>query len=591
MRLCWLVVIGVFGCGFVQAQSVNGDYSGTLGPLHLKLHVKPTTPGAFEATLDSLDQGAMGLQCVDVLIKGNDLSFNVPSVGGKWHGTVSEGGSTLSGIWSQGQDMPLVFRRDEPIALASKPSPVDGIWLGTLKAGENQLRVQLHLSSDRSGNEIGSLDSLDQGAMGLECKNVRLDGKNLTFDVPLVNGHWTGTLGDNANALDGTWTQVNSLPLRFTRQASPIAMKGPEPPAYDKAIPPVPVSGLQAVLDGDLGGSLHKGSLAPETGAGVVIGVLQHGVRRFFVFGAAKEDQLFEIGSISKTFTGLVLAQLVEQHQVRLDEPVRLLLPPGTVPKPDGPEITLVDLATQHSGLPRLPDNLRPEDGEDPYADYRPANLYAFLSAHGVSKSPDAKFLYSNLGFGLLGQALANSAKLSYPELLKKEVTGPLLLADTVVELSPEQKSRFAQGHSGRNAPVHPWTFDAFVGAGGIRSTASDMLRYLDAQLHPNHLTRTGATPASATISQAIAMTHELRADAMPGMKIGMAWFHKDDTGAYWHNGSTGGFSSYALFNPKEDYAVLVLFNRSISPEGSFADTLGEHVAARLSGHPAVLLK
>ena len=220
-------------------------------------------------------------------------------------------------------------------------------------------------------------------------------------------------------------------------------------------MPPVNVSDLQAVLDKDIAGALKSGELAPSTGAGVSIAVVQHGVSRIFSYGAAKPDSIYEIGSITKTFTGLVLSQMVEQGKVRLDDPVRELLPPGLVPQPAGDEITLLSLATQHSGLPRLPDNIHPRDPANPYADYQPADLYAFLAKHTVAKPAKTSFLYSNLGFGLLGQLLSNRASVSYPTLLEREITYPLGLRDTVVSLSPEQQSRLVPGHNSRHQPAH----------------------------------------------------------------------------------------------------------------------------------------
>ena len=101
----------------------------------------------------------------------------------------------------------------------------------------------------------------------------------------------------------------------------------------------------------------------------------------------AKPDSLFEIGSISKTFTGLILARMVAEGKVRLDEPVRELLPAGTVKKPAGREITLLDLVTHHSGLPRMPDNFHPADQDNPYADYGPEQLYAYVKSHGRRKT------------------------------------------------------------------------------------------------------------------------------------------------------------------------------------------------------------
>jgi CubicO group peptidase (beta-lactamase class C family) len=566
-----------------QTPKLVGDYSGMLGPLHLKLHLKTPATGAIEGTLDSVDQGAMGLPGANFHLDGKALSFDVPSVGGKWHGPVSDDGATLTGSWSQGQEIPLVFNRDQPFAAAEKPSPVDGIWLGTLSAGGANLRVQTQVKSDRAGKLYCSLNSLDQGAMNLACENVQLDGSRFSFEVPAVKGSWSGTLAESGNELAGTWTQGAPLPLRFTRQTSLAKPKAPEPPKFGEAMPPVPLADLKSVLDRDLAEALKDGALAPSTGGGVAIGVLQHGTRRIFTYGPIKEDSIFEIGSVTKTFTGLILAQMVVQHKVKLDDPVRELLPPGTVAKPDGAEITLLDLATQHSGLPRMPDNFNPADLQDPYADYRPANLYEYLAKHGVSKPADAKFNYSNLGVGLLGQALANRAATTYPDLLKTLVAEPLKLNDTVVKLSPEQEKRFAQGHGPGHQPAHPWTLDALAGAGAVRSTAGDMLTYLEAQLHPDR--------TAGTLPAALAMCHDLRSDMSPNMKIGLAWLFETDTGNFWHNGATGAYSSYALFNPKEDFAVIVLFNATVSGNGSFADTLGQHIAQRLTGKPAVLLR
>lgn len=574
-----------------QTPRLDGNYSGVLGPLHLKLHLKTGAAGALEGTLDSIDQKANGLPCANFRLEQKTLAFEVPSVGGKWHGTISEDSATLSGSWSQGAEMPLVFRRDQLFAAAAKPSQVDGIWLGTIDARGAKLRVQVQVKSDSAGKEYCSLDSLDQGAMGLPCDNVLFHGDQFSFEVPLVHGRWSGTLNADGNQLKGTWSQGADLPLILTRQATALEIKKPEPPKYDPAMVAVPATEFKSILDRDMEAALKSGALAPSTQGGIVIGVVQHGVRRIFTYGISKEDQLFEIGSISKTFTGLILAQVVEQHKVKFDDPVRDLLPPGTVAKPDGAEITLLDLATQHSGLPRMPDNFHPAEQQDPYVDYHAANLYEFVKLHGVQKPANAPFLYSNLGFGLLGQALANRAATSYPDLLRDEVTAPLSLKDTVIQLSPEQDKRFAQGHDAQHRDAHSWNLDAFAGAGAIRSTASDMLSYLDAQLRPESVksAAAGSTPGS-TLSSALQLSHQIHADVAPTMRIALAWLYEIKTGNYWHNGGTGGFSSYAAFNPKEDYATVVLFNTTLGANGSFADRVGEHVMERLSGRPAVSL-
>jgi len=357
---------------------------------------------------------------------------------------------------------------------------------------------------------------------------------------------------------------------------------------YDKALPPVAVGDLQAVLDKDIAGALKNGELASSTGVGVSVAVVEHGVSRVFSYGTAKPDSIYEIGSITKTFTGLVLSQMVEQGTVRFDDPVRELLPSGLVPKPDGGEITLLSLATQHSGLPRLPDNFHPADPTNPYADYRPADLYAFVAKHTVAMPAQTEYLYSNLGFGLLGQALSNRVGVPYPTLLEQEVTGPLGMRDTVISLSPEQQARFITGHKSDHQPAHAWDWDALAGCGAIRSTASDMLVYLQANLHPENLNLATGSSAATTLPAALIQSHQLRADGEGG-RIALAWRYQPATGDYLHPGGTGGYSAYALFNPKGDFAVVVLSNTAESSP-TFADRLGQHIRQRLTGERATSL-
>jgi CubicO group peptidase (beta-lactamase class C family) len=469
---------------------------------------------------------------------------------------------------------------------AQTPSPLDGIWLGTLHTGGPALRVQLHLHQDAAAKWTCTMDSLDQGSMGIPC-SVTSPANPIAIDVPVVGGKFSGSL--TANTLDGTWTQgPGTLPLTFTRQSSAI-----QPPAAsqpDAALPPVSVENLKPVLDRDLAAALQSGALAPSTHGGITIGVSQHGIRRIFSYGTAHNDSLFEIGSITKTFTATILAQMVEQHTVHLDDPVRDLLPPGTVAKPASAEITLLDLSDQHSGLPRMPDNFTPADPANPYADYDAKHLYAYIAKHGVAQPPNAPFGYSNLGVGLLGQALADRAGIPYPQLLHDEVTGPLEMHETVIALAPALRARFIQGYDGQHHPAHAWDLDALAGAGAIRSTAADMLTYLEAQLHPDHLPASAlASRDGKTLPSAIALTHVIHAEVGPGMHIALNWFHIDATDTFWHNGGTGGYSAFAAFSPTHDFAIIVLCNTSPGDE-SITDALGGHIAERLLGKPAVSL-
>ena len=373
------------------------------------------------------------------------------------------------------------------------------------------------------------------------------------------------------------------LPLVFAARAAPAVL-----PALTFDATPVPVTArhLRTVMDRDLKQALTSGDLTPGTGVGLTIGVSKRGERRILTYGVAKPDSLFEIGSISKTFTGLMLARMVVEGKVRLDEPVRELLPAGTVAKPTrtadgGKEITLLDLATHHSGLPSIPDNLRPADRSDPYADYGPQQLYAYLASHGVAKPADANFVYSNLGFGLLGQALAVRDGRSYGGLLREEITGPLGMTDTVVKLSAGQQRRFLQGYA-EHRPVQAWDFDALAGAGAIRSTAGDMMTYLEANLHPQN---------DAPLSGALALSQRLRGAADQGEQMALGWTYNGISEVYRKDGGTAGFTSTAFFNRRADCAVVVLLNNgpnrllSLSP-----DLIAEHIRQRLSGESAISL-
>jgi CubicO group peptidase (beta-lactamase class C family) len=478
-----------------------------------------------------------------------------------------------------------------PSAPVASPTPavpaksLSGIWLGSLHPGGKELRVQVHL--DLATTPAGcSLDSLDQHAIGIPCSDVAATATTLSLDVPAVKGVLTGTVSADGDTVTATWTQGGApMPIVMTRQSR--ALDVPKV-ALDPAMPPVAIDKIQEVMDADLA-KLSASELAPETGIGVTIGVALHGKQRIFSYGAAKPDSVFEIGSVTKTFTGLVLAQLVEQHKVRLDEPVRELLPKGTVAAPTtGPEITLADLSAQRSGLPRLPDNMSPTDPANPYADYDAKALYTYIGSHGVAMPAKPEFAYSNLGVGLLGQALADRAGMTYEALVKKEVTGPLGMHDTAITLSPAMAKRFLPGHGAKHEPARSWDLAALSGAGAIRSTAADMLVYLEAQLHPDSLPVRGSAEAR-TLAAAIIASHVIQAEAGGGMHIALNWFRVDETGSYWHDGATGGYCSFAVFDPDKDFAVIVLVNRSIE-DGVLADDIGKHVVQRLTGKPAPTL-
>jgi CubicO group peptidase (beta-lactamase class C family) len=362
-----------------------------------------------------------------------------------------------------------------------------------------------------------------------------------------------------------------------------LAQSGSAPaPAllFDPAQPPVRAADFPSVLNRDIAPMVRRLDLAAaDGGAGIVVGIYEHGARRVMTYGTAQPDSLFELGSIGKTFTGLLMSQMAVQGKLDLRDPARDLLPPGLVAAPTGFEITLLDLATHHSGLPRMPDNAGPGNLREAYTDYHASDLADFIKRHGLAKPRDAKYLYSNLGFAVLGAALTQRAGTSYAELLQREITDPLGLKDTVIVLSQEQRARFLQGYDGQRRRTPAWDLDAFASAGGIRSTAGDMLTYLEAQLHPER------TPIAAAVTQ----SQRLQARVAGSARIALAWMYDPDTGFYEHGGATGGFTSYACFDPRRDLAAVVLLNAAPFAF-PFVEVLGMHVRQRLAGEPAISL-
>ena len=236
--------------------------------------------------------------------------------------------------------------------------------------------------------------------------------------------------------------------------------------------------------------------LAERKNAGLVVGVRQNRTTSIFGFGtvylpggeqAPTGDTIFEIGSITKGFTGILLAEAVRRGEVKLEAPARDYLPADLVlPKSEETPITLGHLATHHSGLVVQPPliGLTAKNPANPYADYDRVKLAAMLPKLQLPKKPDEKYLYSNLGAGLVGHALVHSAKAdSYNDLLQARICKPLGLKNTTEAVSGAQRARFARAHKADGTPTPHWDFATLEACGGIRSSAHDMMAFASATL------------------------------------------------------------------------------------------------------------
>lgn len=301
-------------------------------------------------------------------------------------------------------------------------------------------------------------------------------------------------------------------------------------------------------------------------GTGIVLGLLDATGRRRIIAVGVDSSAVFEIGSITKTFTASVLADMALRGEVRLDDPVAQYLPDSAhVPSRNGKQITLLDLATQVSGLPRLPSNLAPRDPANPYADYSVQQLYAFLAGYQLTRDIGATYEYSNLGMGLLGLALARKAGTSYETLVTRRILTPLGMRETAITLTPALRARLARGHDADGNVVPNWDLPTLAGAGALRSTTRDMLTYLAANLD-----------TTSSVDRAMRDAHTPRHEAgSPNMQIGLAWhiMSRPVGNLVWHNGGTGGYRSFSGFDPARRIGVVVLSNLNAS-----VDDIGFHL-------------
>jgi serine-type D-Ala-D-Ala carboxypeptidase/endopeptidase len=306
----------------------------------------------------------------------------------------------------------------------------------------------------------------------------------------------------------------------------------------------------------------------------LAVGTIDAARRGVYGYGKAPPNgrTLYEIGSVTKTFTATLLADAIVRGEATLDTPIAELLPADVrVPtSSDGEVITLRHLTTHRSGLPRMPDNIDPADLTNPYADYTPQKLYECLTTSKLHRRPGQEYEYSNLGVGLLGHALAHKASMSYEQLLIARICKPLGMKDTKITLSDEDRARLAPGRDFAGVEMPNWDFDALAGCGAIRSDVDDMLKYVAANLGL----------VDSPLRPAMQMTHARLADVDDRNDIAMGWHIGKRTEARWHGGQTAGYHSFVAFVPEKKVGVVVLCNTG----GAMVDTIGTQLLCTMLG-------
>ena len=287
-------------------------------------------------------------------------------------------------------------------------------------------------------------------------------------------------------------------------------------------------------------------------------------------------DTQFEIGSVSKVFTALLLAESEHLGKVsRNDAAAKYLLPAGDPAQAALAKITLLSLTTHTAGLPRLPANIGPNpDGvPQPYATYDRALMVEALRFYGPSAVVGKNEAYSNFGAAVLGEALAAAWDTSYADALREHVLAPLGMEATTVGLTgAPPPADLAPGHAG-NQVVPNWTFQAFAPAGALRSSARDMALFLTASLNQHN------GPLHTAFESTLQPEHAL--DDMTG-QIGLGWMLTDDANnpVAWHNGGTAGSRSFVAFSRKTGAGIAILSNISRGSEALGFGLLGAKLPA-----------
>lgn len=321
---------------------------------------------------------------------------------------------------------------------------------------------------------------------------------------------------------------------------------------------------------------------------GIIVGLLDEtGTRRVMAHGdpgsGAREldgESVFEIGSMTKVFTGILLADMVRRGEVELTDSLAELLPPGVrVPERNGKPITLLDLTTHFSGLPGMPTNLAPANPRNPFVHYTVSRMYEFLSVYELPRNPGDAIEYSNIGMALLGHALAlRTGAETYEVLAADRILRPLGMTHTAVTLTPLMRDRLVRGHDRDSNPVANWDFPETAGMGGLRSTANDMLTFAEANLSTED---TGLTSAMRASHQELRQAGEM--PEYPGIpvafndgRIGFNWFisRPGECRITWSVGLTAGYSTFLGLDLEARRAVVVLTNTGFHN----VDYLGFHL-------------
>lgn len=468
-----------------------------------------------QLTIDSPNQGMFSHQPTEFSLSGNKVEFTDKNLRASYQGKLENG--QLEGSFTQGKKRSITMHKltEEDKARLT----YEATYQGDLPVSDNSsLPLQVNIAVVHDGY-IATLDSPAQQSFGIPLTEVNIDGGALSFKSPMIQASFSGEKTDQG--YKGTFTQGKEFPLTLKKAK----------PDDKQASTPTPELG--------------------DYGAAVAI-IHQNDVETRF-YGEHNRHTLYEIGSVTKTMVAYLLASAVTDSKLTLDTPVNKVWSKA----PDA--LTFGELATHHSGLPRLPDNLLGSaDQTDPYAHYSEPELAKALSKVELGAKG---YEYSNFGYGLLAELLGKKAGKPFPELLNDKVFEPFSMSDSYVAIdkshSPESLSK---GHNVLGNVVPHWHFQSLAGAGAVVSTLEDMTNYIKTLMQKS-------VQNDAVIKKLLSPQKTIEGCCQQAL----AWLISEDENGKeyaWHNGQTAGFSSFVGFYLDGSKAVVILNAQSINVNG-----------------------
>lgn len=309
---------------------------------------------------------------------------------------------------------------------------------------------------------------------------------------------------------------------------------------------------------------------------GLSIGIIKNGVVSLYNYGETTKgnktlptgNTVFEIGSVTKTFTATLLAWYVNEGKIKFDDPIIQFLPDSVAANLQLKNITLRSLSNHTSGLPNLPTNFQAQkayDAINPYKNYNTQLLFSYLKRCRLNNEPGTTYAYSNVAVGLLGIILEKISGKPYAQMVQDIITSPLAMKGTAQQLPRILNDRFVKVYDDLGNATPAWDFDALAAAGALRSTTNDMVIFAKANMENNE----------SKISKALKQTHKTTFKNSD-TQIGLGWHIINMSGVNYtfHNGGTYGSSSFLAFNTDKKFAVVMLSNSSETVDDLGADLI-----------------